>query len=660
MNCLLVGCGAVAREYLAGFEGRDLELAAACDTDRSRAESLAAERGVPAYTDLESMLAAESAPLVVNLTGHRAHAGVTRTCLSADRHVWSEKPLATDPETAASLVDLARSRGLGLGCAPVNHRAETARAARELLADGRLGRVRLAYAHAHVGRVTEWHGDPAAFLAVGPLYDGAVYPLTLLIDWFGPVETVRTADLADPWPDRVDREPAAPTHAEATLSLADGPLLRLTASFYAPHRSREFTSLEFHGDDGSLYVEDAGDLGGSDRPLLAYGRSGREYTPVPVQGPPRSLAYAAGPARLAASVRRGSPARRSARRGAHLVAVVGAIERAADTGDRVAVGGGDSLGGTELTAPLRTPEPEPEPGGTGAGERALRLPPVGMGCSRYRDGEYVDRRDSLRAALDAGYRLFDSAELYGNEHRLGAALAAPGAPDRETLFLVSKVWNTNHAHVREACETTLAELRTESLDCYMLHWPEAWAYTEPLTRLAERPVAEQERLAFPEDEAGNRRTAELPLEDAWASMEGLVEAGLVRSLGICNVTRERLEELCAAATVPPAVVQVERHPYHPRTGLVEWCHERGIRVMAHSPLSAPGLLDDPVVTDVAGAAGASPAQAVLAWNVQRGVVPIPASTDPDHVVDNLGAARLRLPDRSLARLDDLRDPEFER
>jgi alcohol dehydrogenase (NADP+) len=93
---------------------------------------------------------------------------------------------------------------------------------------------------------------------------------------------------------------------------------------------------------------------------------------------------------------------------------------------------------------------------------------------------------------------------------------------------------------------------------------------------------------------------------------------------------------------------------------VSWCHERGIRVVAHSPLSAPGLLDDPTVREVADEMGVSPAAAVLAWNVDRGVVPIPSSTDPDHVVANLAAAGHRLPIEGRDRLAALEDPEFER
>jgi alcohol dehydrogenase (NADP+) len=291
---------------------------------------------------------------------------------------------------------------------------------------------------------------------------------------------------------------------------------------------------------------------------------------------------------------------------------------------------------------------------------AVRLPPVGFGCSRYRDGEYVDRIDSIATALDAGDRLFDSAELYGNEARIGDLLAAPGSPDRDAVFLASKAWNTNHGHVAEACETTLADLGVASLDCYMLHWPEAWAYTGPLRRLADLPVDRQEALTFPEDDDGERATADVSLESAWRQLESLYDRGLTASLGVCNVDRATLSRIVEFARVPPAIVQVERHPYRPRTDLVSWCHERGIRVVAHSPLSAPGLLDEPAVRETAAEMGVSPAAAVVAWNVDRGVVPIPASVDPDHVVENLAAAGHRLTAEARDRLAALEDPEFER
>ena len=655
MDCLFVGAGAIASEYAAGLESSSLSLAGVCDLDPERAAALGDECGCPSFADLEAALARLDAPLVVNLTSHAAHAQVTRTALSAGRHVYSQKPLALDADAAGDLLSLARDRGLALGCAPENSRGPSQRRAARLLADGRLGPVRLGYAHAHVGRVTDWHDRPDPFLEVGPLYDGGVYPLALLVSWFGPVERVQVADSLDVWPDRANRRPSAPSHVEATLAFASGPTVRLTASLYAPHRSREFYGLELHGDDGSLYLEGTGAMD-SDPGAVQFGRIGREYTAVPPQSPARPRTYVDAVEGLAASVADGDPSRRTGRRGAHVVAVCDAIEAATDGGGPVTV---PDHGATSDP----TPEPVAAVWSRDVGPaRSLRLPPVGFGCSRYRDGEYVDRAESIATALDAGYRLLDSAELYGNEHRIGNLLAAPGAPDRRGLFVIGKVWRTNHRreHMLEACRGSLAELGLEAFDCYTLHWPEAWAHRGPLRRLAERPVEAQEALTFPEDGDGTIETADVPLRSAWANLEAVYDRGLARTLGVCNVSRTQLETILEAGDVDPALVQIERHPYQPRTDLVSFCHGRGIRVVAHSPLSAPGLLEEPALAEIADRHGLSPAGVVLAWNVTRGVVPIPASTTPEHVVENLAAAGTRLSPAECERIEKLRDPGFER
>ena len=373
MDCLFVGCGAIAREYADAFvesadsagaasdessaagdpsvdtaEATDtsgashgsLRLTAVCDLDRERATQLAdrvAEAGATrphVYTDTAAMLASESAPTVCVLTNHASHAAITREALAADRHVFSQKPLALDASEARALVETAADRDLALGCAPISPHNPAQRRVARLLADERCGPVRLGYAHAHVGRVTQWHDRPASFLAVGPLYDGAVYPLTNLTAWFGPVERVRTADALDVWPPD-ERRPDGPTHYEATLAFAAGPVVRLTASFYAPHRSREFTSLELHGDRGSIYLADAGALA-DDPETVQLGPLGESYAPASA-GSDRTAHLADGPARLAAAIDRGERPRRSARRAAHVVAICNAIERAAADGGPVTV-----------------------------------------------------------------------------------------------------------------------------------------------------------------------------------------------------------------------------------------------------------------------------------------------------------------------------------
>ncbi|ELZ42991.1 aldo/keto reductase [Halorubrum californiense DSM 19288] len=659
MNCLFVGAGAIAPEYAAGLPESSLSLAGVVDLDADRAASLAASHDCPSFTDLETALERVDAPVVVNLTSHAAHAAVTRTALEADRHVYSQKPLALDADEARALVALASDRGLGLDCAPGTPRAPSQRRAGRLLADGRLGSVGLGYAHAHVGRVTDWHDRPDSFLEIGPLYDGAVYPLALLVAWFGPVERIRVADALDVWPAREDRRPSTPSHVEATLSFASGPTVRLTASFYAPHRSREFYGLELHGDDGSLYLKGTGAMD-DDRDRVRFGRVGREYVSAPSDAPGEPYEYVDAVERLTESVEAGSPSRAGGRRGAHVVAVCNAIEAAAEGEGSVAV---DDCGATADPPPAPVVRPEKQTGReTESGQSALRLPAVGFGCSRYRDGEYVERADSIATALDAGYRLLDSAELYGNEHRIGELLAAPGAPDRERVFLLGKAWRTNHrrGHLLAACAGSREELGIDAFDCYALHWPSALEHRGELRRLAEKPVERQEALTFPEDADGEPATDDVSLATAWENLEAVHERGWARTLGVCNVSRSQLETVLETGDVDPALVQVERHPYRPRTDLVEFCRERGIRVVAHSPLSAPGLLDEPVLNGIGTDRELSPAQTVIAWNASQGAVPIPSSTAESHVVSNLAAGGERLTDDEVARIDGLRDPDFER
>ncbi|RJT07135.1 aldo/keto reductase [Halococcus sp. IIIV-5B] len=636
MNCLFVGAGAVARKYAQDLADSPLNLAAVCDLSEQAATQFATTHGIEAYTDLASMLANESAPLVVNLTSHAAHAPVTEQCLRADRHVFSEKPLALHAERAANLVSIAEDHRLGLDCAPTTHRAAAQRHVRSLLGDGRLGEVGIGYAHAHVGRVTSWHENPESFLDVGPLYDGAVYPITLLVTLFGPVSRIRVADAIESWPKREADAPSGPTHYEATIEFDAGTAVRLTASLYTPHRAREFNSLELHGDDGSLYLADTGALV-TDRETISTAGEGRPYTAAPDPHPPRRYSYLDGPERLADAIERGRRSYTGARRAIHVVAVCNAIETAADTGQSVEL----SAYGVEYDPPT-VPPVRPTSATASARPATIRLPSVGLGCSRYRDGEYVDRIDSIATGLDAGYRLLDSAELYGNEVRIGNLLATPGSPDREGLFLLSKVWNTNHGHVTEACQGTLNALGIEALDCYLLHWPSAWAYQGPLRDLATKSVAEQEALTFPEEDDGTPQTVDVPLSETWKRMESLVDQGFTRTLGICNVSIKELAPIVETARIRPRIVQVGIDPSTPRTQLVRYCHERGIRVLAHSPLSGVDLETNATLHDIAAVHDVSPAGVVLAWNVARGVVPIPASVDTGHLVENIAAARIRL------------------
>ena len=660
MKVAIVGCGTIADRYASGISRADsLTLVATTDLDRERAERLAGAHDATAYDAIDPMLRESGASLVVNLTTHAAHAGITERCLSEGRHVYSEKPLAMDAGKAWDLVSLAREQGVRLGCAPISLMGDAQQRAWEYLREGRLGTVRTAYAECNIGRLTEWNASPEPFLRAGPLSDGAVYPLTVLVGYFGPVLEVEAAHadrlLTEHTHDGRSFEVETPDHVVCVLRFEDGVSVRLTASMYVPYQTRSFYDLEIHGDSGSIHLADAAAFDGSEN--VEFARLGREYRRVPPRQSPRKLAYASGVTEMVTAIdeRRGHYP--DGARAAHLVSVIEAIETCTDTGGPVTV---DSRS-FERPEPLETGEaPTRAETVAGDGTEPLSMPRIGFGCSRYQGGDaYVDLRESVEVALDSGYRLFDCAELYGNESRIGEILARPGSPDRETLFLVSKVWNTNHApsHLETACKRSCEALGVDSLDCYMLHWPDAWEHQDPLEELAELSHEEATELTFPTDEHGDPREADVTLSETWRAMESLVEAGWTKTLGVSNFSTNELEEILEIAETLPKIVQVGRDPYTPREGLVDFCDERGIRVMAHSPLSANGLLNEPILDEIAADHGVTPAQVVLRWNVERGVVPIPSSTRPTHVIENADLFGFSLTAANRERIASLERPE---
>jgi alcohol dehydrogenase (NADP+) len=221
-------------------------------------------------------------------------------------------------------------------------------------------------------------------------------------------------------------------------------------------------------------------------------------------------------------------------------------------------------------------------------------------------------RTATRDALDAGFRHFDSAERYRNEREVGEALRAGMAVDgiaRAEIFVTTKLWNTNHRPERviPAFEASLKRLGLEYLDLYLIHTPFAF-----------QPGDEQD----PRDQNGSVLYDDgVTLLDTWRAMENLVDHGKCRAIGLSDIALDELSSIYQSARIKPAVVQVESHPYLPETGLLEFCKERGIVLLAFAPLGhgmTPGPLDDRVISAIAARVGKTPAQVLLTWAVQRG------------------------------------------
>jgi diketogulonate reductase-like aldo/keto reductase len=234
-------------------------------------------------------------------------------------------------------------------------------------------------------------------------------------------------------------------------------------------------------------------------------------------------------------------------------------------------------------------------------------------------------RQATETALEVGFRHFDCAERYRNEEAVGDAIQAKfkaGRIRREDVFVTTKLWNTNHRpeRIKDAFDGSRRRLQVDTIDCYIIHTPFAF-----------RPGDEQD----PRDERGEViYDSGLTLIETWHALERLVDEGQCKSIGLSDVTLEKLREIVAAARIKPSVVQVESHPYLPEWELLEFCQKHGIVLLAFAALGhglIPRVLDDPVITAIAERVNKTPAQVALAWAVQRGTAFLTTSAKPRNI-----------------------------
>ncbi len=332
----IVGCGNVSKGYVWALRGNpEVEIWGVTDVDRMRAAAFGAENGCRVYSTLEEMLSDPSVEVVLNLTIHTAHAEVIRRCLCAGRHVFSEKPLAMTYGEARGLVEISETRGLRLGCAPVTFLGEAQQTVGRMLQDGRVGQVRLIYAETNHGRVEDWHPNPLPFYEVGPLFDVAVYPLTIATAFFGPAVSVE-AWARSLMPLRRTAEGRefnlqTPEFYVALISWEKGPVMRLTSNFYVGPTSQ--VGMEFHGDRGCVHLACPFSFGASVK-VADYGK--REFTTVePVRTPYQGIEWSRGLVDMLEALREGRPHRATATHAAHIVEIVEAIGESVRVARRV-------------------------------------------------------------------------------------------------------------------------------------------------------------------------------------------------------------------------------------------------------------------------------------------------------------------------------------
>ena len=288
------------------------------------------------------------------------------------------------------------------------------------------------------------------------------------------------------------------------------------------------------------------------------------------------------------------------------------------------------------------------------------MPAVGLGIWK------IDREDTARAVQDAielGYRHIDSAADYGNEREAGEgirAAVAAGHCSREELWVTSKLWNTFHRreHVRPACERTLSDLGLDYLDLYLVHFPISLHYVP----FDERYPPDWTTVV---DGVSGMHVDCVPLAETWSAMEELVEAGLVKQIGVCNYATGLLIDLMAYSNIKPTMLQVESHPFLTQENLMRMARDFNLAVTAFSPLGALSYVSldmasdaDTVLTAAPVVAAAervsrTPAQVVLRWGVQRGNAIIPKTTRRERLAENLALFDFELTGEEMSAISAL-------
>ena len=291
------------------------------------------------------------------------------------------------------------------------------------------------------------------------------------------------------------------------------------------------------------------------------------------------------------------------------------------------------------------------------------MPSVGLGLWKV---DPASVGELIHDAISVGYRHLDSAADYGNEAEVGKGIErvlASNLCHREDLWVTSKLWNTFHEskYVRSAIEKTLRDLQLDYLDSYLIHFPISLAYVSPETRYPPGWFFD------PDAQSPSMRAIKIPIAETWGAMEELVDAGLVRTIGVCNFGVSLVRDLQAIARIQPSSLQVEMHPRLTQEKLLRFCDQEGIAVTAFSPLGAPSyvslgmakegdsLLKHERIIEIADAVGRTPAQVLLRWGVQRGTAVIPKTSQPKRLAENIALFDFSLSAEQMLIIDGLNE-----
>ncbi|HCN58461.1 MAG TPA: aldo/keto reductase [Exiguobacterium sp.] len=249
----------------------------------------------------------------------------------------------------------------------------------------------------------------------------------------------------------------------------------------------------------------------------------------------------------------------------------------------------------------------------------LVMPQLGYGVFKVPEQEVYE---AVREALRVGYRSIDTAMIYENEAGVGRALKDSGIPRKE-IFLTTKVWNKDQGYEQTlaAFETSLTKLGVDYVDLYLIHWP------------------------MPDEDL---------YMDTWRALEQLYRDGKTKAIGVSNFHIPHLTRVLEEGTVVPVVNQIELHPFLSQEAIREFCQKNGIVVEAWSPLmKGRDALTEPVITEIAARHGKTPAQVVLRWHLQHGIIAIPKSVTPSRIQENLDIFEFMLSPDDMQQIDQL-------
>lgn len=249
----------------------------------------------------------------------------------------------------------------------------------------------------------------------------------------------------------------------------------------------------------------------------------------------------------------------------------------------------------------------------------VEMPCIGLGVFRIEDNKEAER--VVETALSVGYRHIDTAMYYHNEEAVGKAIRNSGIPRKE-IFVTTKMWNADQrsGKVKEALEASLKRLNLDYIDLYLIHWPVEGKYIE-----------------------------------TWKKFEEIYHSGKVKAIGVSNFKQHHLETLAKESTITPAVNQIELHPYLIQENDLNYCKKVGIQTEAWSQFAAnqAGLFDEKILVELGGKYSKSPAQIILRWDYQRGVVTIPKSANENRMKQNLDIFDFSLTDEEIKNINSL-------